>query len=333
MYAIHYLFRRGRARSRSASCSPTRPTCGPAPATPSGPDTTRATTRSVCPPGRPVATRSADRYAKAARRQPAAVRQLRQGHHLLAERRRGGPFVNELPGLLLRRHLLVHRQPTSAVTARAAAFFKVSAADRPPDDLCHRAVQLRPDRRQACARWSRPRAANRCGTSSRSATRSPRTTGPSASRSRSSAAVWSSIIHGARGIIYFNHSFAGTCQSPHALRESCYADMRAAVKKVNGQIKTLAPVLNAPFADGVAKVNAGFDISTKWYNGHFYVLARATRPAAGGRRSPYPAWATPTSPSSREPHAELRRAPSPTRSAGTPRPRLPHRRGSSCGAY
>jgi hypothetical protein len=90
------------------------------------------------------------------------------------------------------------------------------------------------------------------------------------------AAVWSSIIHGARGIIYFNHSFGGPCKTQHALRESCYAPVRAAVKQADTQIKALAPVLNAPFADGVTKGSTGIDVSTKWYNGHFYVLAGST---------------------------------------------------------
>lgn len=89
------------------------------------------------------------------------------------------------------------------------------------------------------------------------------------------AAVWSSIIHGARGIVYFNHSFGGPCVSQHALREPCYAAVRDAVARVNARIQALAPVLNAPFADGVTTVTADVDTATKWYDGHFYVLAGA----------------------------------------------------------
>ena len=37
------------------------------------------------------------------------------------------------------------------------------------------------------------------------------------------AAVWHSLIAGARGIIYFNHSFAGPCTTHHVLRSSCGA--------------------------------------------------------------------------------------------------------------
>jgi hypothetical protein len=94
------------------------------------------------------------------------------------------------------------------------------------------------------------------------------------------AAVWSSIIHGARGIVYFNHSFAGPCVSSHALREPCYAEARAVVKRVNSQIKALAPVLNGPSADGVVKGSAGVDTSTKWYDGNFYVLAGSNQTGA-----------------------------------------------------
>ncbi|MCW2641649.1 MAG: hypothetical protein JWP76_3955, partial [Dactylosporangium sp.] len=102
---------------------------------------------------------------------------------------------------------------------------------------------------------------------------------PSAKPDQVVAGVWSSLIHGARGIVYFNHSFAGPCQTQHALREPCYKEMRARVKQLNGQIKALAPVLNAPFADGVVKASAGVDASTRWHDGQFYVLAGANQPA------------------------------------------------------
>ncbi|GIH12936.1 hypothetical protein [Rugosimonospora africana] len=101
------------------------------------------------------------------------------------------------------------------------------------------------------------------------------------------AAVWSSIIHGARGIIYFNHSFGGPCKTQHALREPCYAAQRAAVKGVDAQVKALAPVLNAPFADNVAR-GTGVDVSTKWYGGHFYLLAGSTASGAQTARFTLP---------------------------------------------
>lgn len=68
---------------------------------------------------------------------------------------------------------------------------------------------------------------------------SPTITGPQVQ-----GAVWASLIHGARGIIYFNHSFGGSCLSYHTLREPCGAAVRPAVTAVNAQIRDLAPVLN-----------------------------------------------------------------------------------------
>lgn len=63
------------------------------------------------------------------------------------------------------------------------------------------------------------------------------------------AAVWHSLIAGARGIIYFNHSFGGPNQTQHILREPAYATMRSAVIQVNTQIKQIAHVLNGSFAN------------------------------------------------------------------------------------
>jgi hypothetical protein len=57
-------------------------------------------------------------------------------------------------------------------------------------------------------------------------------------------AAMSSLIHGARGIVYFNHSFGGSCTSYHVLRESCGAAVRPHVIAINQQISRLAPVLN-----------------------------------------------------------------------------------------
>ena len=88
-----------------------------------------------------------------------------------------------------------------------------------------------------------------------------------------SAAVWSSIIHGARGIIYFNHSFGGPAQTQHALREPAYASVRAEVTRTNRRIAHLAPVLNAPFAEGLIKAGTAIDTMAKFYRGHFYVFA------------------------------------------------------------
>jgi hypothetical protein len=72
-------------------------------------------------------------------------------------------------------------------------------------------------------------------------------------------AVWHSIIAGARGIVYFQHSFSGPCQTHHALRDTgtaCYGSVIDGVRAVNQQITQLAPTLNSP------TVISGFTYST-----------------------------------------------------------------------
>jgi hypothetical protein len=87
------------------------------------------------------------------------------------------------------------------------------------------------------------------------------------------AAVWHSIIAGARGIIYFNHSFGGPNQTQHCLREPAYAAVRAVVKSTNQLIRQLAPVLNAPFADSLATAGPSVRIMAKSHDNKYYVFA------------------------------------------------------------
>jgi hypothetical protein len=87
------------------------------------------------------------------------------------------------------------------------------------------------------------------------------------------AAVWHSIIAGARGIIYFNHSFGGPNQSQHCLREPAYAAVRAAVKNTNQLVTQLAPVLNAPFADGFVSAGPSVRTMAKSHDNKYYVFA------------------------------------------------------------
>jgi hypothetical protein len=87
------------------------------------------------------------------------------------------------------------------------------------------------------------------------------------------AAVWHSIIAGARGIIYFNHSFGGSNQSQHCLREPAYAAMHAAVKRTNQLVTQLAPVLNAPFADGFVSADPSVRTMSKFHDNKYYVFA------------------------------------------------------------
>lgn len=85
-------------------------------------------------------------------------------------------------------------------------------------------------------------------------------------------AVWSSILHGARGIVYFNHSFGGSCQTQHVLRD-CGPEMQQTLQQVNGTVTALAPVLNAPFVDGLVTPDPRLDVMAKYYQDELYVLA------------------------------------------------------------
>jgi hypothetical protein len=87
------------------------------------------------------------------------------------------------------------------------------------------------------------------------------------------AAVWHSIIAGARGIVYFNHSFGGPNPSHQALRDAPYAAVRAVVRSTNRLITQLAPVLNAPFADGFATADPSVRIMTKFHQDRYFVFA------------------------------------------------------------
>lgn len=94
------------------------------------------------------------------------------------------------------------------------------------------------------------------------------------------AAVWHSIIAGARGIVYFNHSFGGPNINQHCLRDSFYATQRAAVIHTNTIIASLAAVLNAPFADAYVTVGSSVRATTKYYAGEHYVFAASNQHAS-----------------------------------------------------
>ena len=87
------------------------------------------------------------------------------------------------------------------------------------------------------------------------------------------AAVWHSLIAGARGVIYFQHSFSGSAMTHHALRDSRYQPTIDMVTSVNGQINNLASVLNAPTVTSGYVGGSTIRTMTKWYGGHFYVFA------------------------------------------------------------
>jgi hypothetical protein len=95
-------------------------------------------------------------------------------------------------------------------------------------------------------------------------------------------AVMSSLIHEARGIIYFNHNFGGNCISQHVLRDSCGAAVRPAVTALNQHIAGLAPVLNTQSYQW--KASSGVDTMLKAYNGSFYLFAMPGRTGGTGQQ-------------------------------------------------
>jgi hypothetical protein len=96
------------------------------------------------------------------------------------------------------------------------------------------------------------------------------------------AAVWHSLIAGARGIIYFNHSFGGANETQHILRDPAYGAIRSAVSATNRQIAALAPVLNAPTLRSGWSQGAGTTAMVKWSGRHFYLFAGSAGSRATG---------------------------------------------------
>jgi hypothetical protein len=78
------------------------------------------------------------------------------------------------------------------------------------------------------------------------------------------AAVWQSIIAGARGIVYFNHSFGGPCLTQNIDRDPCYRAIQAELTRTNSQITQLAPVLNSPTVSSGWSQGAGTTAMVKW---------------------------------------------------------------------
>ena len=107
-------------------------------------------------------------------------------------------------------------------------------------------------------------------------------------------AAWSSIIHGAREIIYFNHTFTGSNQSQDNVAQPFYQTIQPGqtisiynqIKATDALIEKLAPVINSPFALNYVTVNGphysfgtldltlgGLEVMAKDDNGQFYIFA------------------------------------------------------------
>lgn len=106
-------------------------------------------------------------------------------------------------------------------------------------------------------------------------------------------AVMNSVIHEARGIVYFNQSLVGPCQSSDIIRMSqlrqgfCGAAQVAAAGTVNRQIRDLAPVINSQsYRYSFGK---GLDTMLKVRDGNAYIFAMIdTSAPAGARRFTLP---------------------------------------------
>lgn len=95
-------------------------------------------------------------------------------------------------------------------------------------------------------------------------------------------AVMNSIIHEARGIIYFNHNFGGDCITQHVLRDACGTRIRPTVTELNRRIHQLAPVLNIQSL--AHTFNPALDTMLKQRDGSYYIFAM---PGPGTSPGPY----------------------------------------------
>ena len=95
--------------------------------------------------------------------------------------------------------------------------------------------------------------------------------------------VWSSIIHGSKGITYFIHGKTATSNFDHkALLRPENASHLAGVTAINQEIQSLAPVINSETLTGVATVdpsnpNMLVDFMLKEYENATYVFATGMR--------------------------------------------------------
>jgi hypothetical protein len=103
---------------------------------------------------------------------------------------------------------------------------------------------------------------------------------PTAAQER--AEVWMSLIHGSQGIMYFVHEFSPAFREDGIFN---HADLVQAVTDINGEIASLAAVLNSPTISGGVTVSSSaasvpVDTMEKHLNGAVYVFAVAMRDAS-----------------------------------------------------
>ncbi|MDR3659102.1 MAG: hypothetical protein P4L86_01575, partial [Mycobacterium sp.] len=106
-------------------------------------------------------------------------------------------------------------------------------------------------------------------------------------------AMWSSIIHGARGIVYFNHSFSGPQQGDNNFENPYYTTtgITPQAEATDALIKSLAAVLNDDTALHYVTANpapstfGGIETMAKYHDGVFTIFAD-TRDSGGATAIP-----------------------------------------------
>ena len=100
-------------------------------------------------------------------------------------------------------------------------------------------------------------------------------------------AVWSELINGARGIVYFNNAFAGPGATNDIVETLYYQTVQPGqtvsidtqVEQTDALVEQMAPVLNSPTALGYVTVSpapqdfSGIETLVKDDNGQFYIFA------------------------------------------------------------
>lgn len=108
------------------------------------------------------------------------------------------------------------------------------------------------------------------------------------------AAAWHALIAGARGIIWFQHNFGGSCIDFRSIIDgsnkasSKYGCQQApgvtehamvtALTNFNREVSSLTAVLLAPFADGYVSSRGNVSYMAKYFAGGFYIFAASGRP-------------------------------------------------------
>ena len=90
-------------------------------------------------------------------------------------------------------------------------------------------------------------------------------------------AAWSMIINEARGIVWFNQSFSGSCQTGNVIRDAqtsptnCNSARVDGMRTVNAEIQSLAPILNTQSYQW--EFGAGLNTMLKAKDGHAYIFS------------------------------------------------------------